>query len=56
MRHGGEWHLMLMQLAAPLKAGDSFPMTLRFERAGSTTVTVTVVQPRDAGATAPHVH
>ncbi len=34
LRHGGEHHLMLIDLKAPLKNGDRFPMTLRFERAG----------------------
>ena len=36
----GGYHLMFMDLKAPLKAGDSFPMTLRFEKAGALTVTV----------------
>lgn len=30
----GGRHLMLMDLKAPLKAGDSVPLTLRIERAG----------------------
>jgi len=35
-------HLMLMGLTAPLVAGQSFPITLRFAMAGPQTVTVTV--------------
>lgn len=38
----GGYHIMLMGLKAPLKAGDTFPVTLRFERAPPLTVTVTV--------------
>jgi copper(I)-binding protein len=30
----GASHLMLFELARPLKQGERFPMTLRFERAG----------------------
>jgi len=47
--HGGEWHLMLLNLKAPLKDGDRFTATLRFERAGEKDVSVWVQQPR-AGA------
>lgn len=35
-------HLMLMGLATPLVAGETFPVTLRFASAGESTVTVTV--------------
>lgn len=38
----GGYHVMLMGLAAPLKAGDQFPMTLTFEHAPPVTVTVEV--------------
>ena len=38
----GGYHVMLMGLKAPLKAGDSFPLTLKFERAPELTVTVKV--------------
>jgi copper(I)-binding protein len=38
----GGYHLMLMGLKAPLKAGDTFPLTLRFEHAPPLTVTVSV--------------
>lgn len=39
----GGYHGMLMELAAALKEGDSFPMTLTFEKAGEVTVNVDVL-------------
>lgn len=38
----GGYHLMLMGLKEPLKAGEHFPLTLRFEKAGEVTVDVKV--------------
>ena len=38
----GGFHVMLMGLKKPLKEGESFPLTLTFEKAGSTTVEVKV--------------
>jgi copper(I)-binding protein len=38
----GGMHIMLIGLAAPLKVGQSFPLTLTFEKAGTIPVTVTV--------------
>jgi len=38
----GGYHIMLMQLAKPLEAGQSFPLTLNFAKAGMKQVTVTV--------------
>jgi copper(I)-binding protein len=38
----GGYHLMLLGLKAPLKAGDTFPLTLQFAHAPPQTVTVTV--------------
>ena len=38
----GGYHLMFVGLKAPLKAGDSFPMKLKFEKAGEVTVDVKV--------------
>lgn len=35
-------HLMLTGLAVPLVTGESFPLTLRFERAGKVVVTVEI--------------
>jgi len=54
-RSGSGVHLMLMDLKAPLKEGDSFPMTLQFERAGAVEVKVVVGRPKPAGA-APEGH
>lgn len=53
LRHGGRYHLMLVDLKRPLKDGDRFDLTLRFERAGSRTVQVWVQTPRDMK---PHQH
>jgi copper(I)-binding protein len=41
LRPGG-MHVMLMGLTAPLKKGQSFPLTLTFESAGTVEVMVTV--------------
>jgi copper(I)-binding protein len=49
LKPGGE-HIMLMGLNQPLREGQSFPLTLDFERAGPHTVTVTVEK---AGAKGP---
>lgn len=38
----GGTHIMLVGLAKPLKTGQTFPLTLTFEKAGSRTVNVTV--------------
>ncbi len=47
------YHLMLFGLRRPLAAGDRFPLTLRFERAGEVEVEVRVETPRSA---TPHAH
>jgi hypothetical protein len=47
------YHLMLEGLKAPLKDGDSFPLTLRFEKAGEKTVQIHVQTPRKS---TPHEH
>ncbi len=39
---GSANHLMLVGLATPLKAGERFPLTLRFEKAGALSVEVLV--------------
>ncbi len=46
----GGLHLMFMGLKAPLKAGEGFPLTLRFEKAGEFTVHMHI---EAAGAAAP---
>jgi copper(I)-binding protein len=45
----GGYHGMLMGLTAALKAGDKFPMTLTFEKAGAVTVNVDVLPLRAEG-------
>lgn len=40
----GGYHAMLFNLKQPLIAGESFPMTLGFERAGTVEVTVKVTE------------
>lgn len=45
----GGYHGMLMGLTAALAEGDSFPITLAFERAGAVTVDVEVVSMRAEG-------
>jgi periplasmic copper chaperone A len=47
----GGTHIMLMGLKQPLRAGDSFPVTLGFERSGQVTATVTVQPMRGAAST-----
>jgi len=49
LKPGGE-HIMLIGLSGPLREGQSFPLTLTFEKAGSREVTVAVGKP---GATGP---
>ncbi|MBV9836000.1 MAG: copper chaperone PCu(A)C [Alphaproteobacteria bacterium] len=39
----GGFHVMLMELKAPLKAGDTAPLTLVFEKAGRIDVKVPIV-------------
>jgi periplasmic copper chaperone A len=43
----GGYHMMLMDLKAPLKEGDSFPLTLTFAKAGKV---ATVVKVEKVGA------
>lgn len=53
-RHGGQYHLMLLDLKSPLVVGDRFTLTLRFERGGEREVTVWVQQPREAAKDSGH--
>jgi hypothetical protein len=46
----GGYHLMMMDLKAPLKQGDKLPVTLQFEKAGKVAVTFDV---QGVGAAAP---
>ena len=41
----GGYHVMFIGLKAPLKAGDKFPVKLKFEKAGEATVEMTVEAP-----------
>ena len=45
----GGLHVMLLGLKAPLKTGESFPLTLNFAKAGATTVEVKVLAPGAMG-------
>jgi copper(I)-binding protein len=49
MRPGMGYHMMLVGLKKPLKEGDTFAMTLQFERAGKVEVKVYVQTPRAQG-------
>jgi copper(I)-binding protein len=42
LKPGGPLHVMLIDLHQKLKAGDSFPLTLTFQKAGTRDVTVKV--------------
>lgn len=42
MQPGDGYHLMLLGLTRPLKAGDKLPLTLVFEKAGKTEVSIAV--------------
>jgi copper(I)-binding protein len=50
LKPGDGYHFMLIGLAKPLKAGDKFPLTLSFEKAGKVDVSVWV-EGMDAKAT-----
>lgn len=53
----GGYHLMLMGLKAPLKVGDKFPLTLKFEKSGEVVVRVHVEEPKSKSeATGAHKH
>ena len=59
MQPGDGYHLMLLGLKKPLKAGDKFPMTLTFEKAGKLEISIWV-EDKAAGAakaaSSPHQH
>ena len=57
MKPGQGYHLMLMGLQKPLKAGEKFPVTLVFEKAGKTEISVTVQSMKgEKPAGGHHVH
>jgi copper(I)-binding protein len=51
----GGLHIMFIGLNAPLKAGNKFPMTLKFEKAGEVTVQVNI-ESTGAAPAAQHEH
>lgn len=53
MKPGAGYHLMLMGLRQPLKAGERFPVTLQFEKAGKVDVEMKV---QDHKAAVGHHH
>ena len=50
----GGLHLMFTGLKQPLKVGESFPLTLRFEKAGEVKVQVKIAASAPAGGAAGH--
>jgi len=48
----GGYHVMLSELRQPLKVGDRFPMTLKFQNAGVVEVSVWVEEMGAGGSTA----
>jgi len=54
LKHGGAWHVMLLGLKQPLKAGERFSLTLKFAKAGEKEIRVWVLEPRDGSAA--HMH
>jgi copper(I)-binding protein len=56
MRPGDGFHFMLFGLKQPLKEGDSFPLTLEFERGGKTEVKVVVQVPKPRPDAHEHKH
>jgi len=55
----GAWHMMLIGLKVPLKAGDKVPMTLKFAKAGEVKVELKIEEiapPGAASGAAGHQH
>ena len=52
----GGHHIMLMGLTEPLVDGKSFPLTLRFERAGDIEVEVMIMEPEGGASHMHHDH
>jgi copper(I)-binding protein len=52
----GGMHIMLVGLKAPLKEGDRFPMTLKFEKAGEVVVDVVVQAVSPEASASAHKH
>lgn len=56
MRPGGGYHLMLMNLVAPLSEGDRFPLTLEFAERGEVQVEVWVESAQEGSEAADGHH
>lgn len=56
MSKGAGYHLMVMGVSRPLKAGDSFPVTLTFRKAGSQVIDVQVREVVTAAGGHAHHH
>lgn len=56
MKPGNGYHIMLIGLTQPLKAGDKFPLTLTFQKAGKIDVSVSVTDMSGKSAEAMHQH
>lgn len=56
MQPGMGMHLMLIGLKQPLKAGDSFPITLEFAKAGKVELKLGVQAPKGGAETETHKH
>ena len=52
----GGYHIMMMGLAKPLVEGQSFPLTLTFEHAGTVEATVTIQGVGAMGSGMEHKH
>lgn len=47
------FHVWLANLYRPLKAGETFPLSLKFEKAGERQITVQVIRPDDPAPSSP---
>ncbi|AMP01867.1 hypothetical protein CAter282_4106 [Collimonas arenae] len=56
MTPGNGYHIMLIGLTQPLKAGDKFPLTLTFQKAGKIEVSVHVTDMSGKQGEATHQH
>jgi hypothetical protein len=56
LRHDSRWALRLRGLREPLREGERFALTLRFEHAGDVPVKVWVQSPRAAAESRGHAH
>lgn len=52
----GGLHIMLIGLKAPLKAGETAPLTLTFEKAGKVTVDLAIEKPAEHEGHGDHMH